>query len=283
MSLSLVDLDTILAFPGSQDPAAAFSAGGVLAAIDAEILRRDQATEKAVTCLRLYAAVSARLEDVEATRTLAASANPEDPGVRGPTGNKEGWLETIPKQFHRSAHTVFPDEAAAALPPHKTGLDCEIEIREGEKLSTSKVYDMSAEQLSTPKALLDVELAKGFIRPSSSSSSAPVFFVKDPSTKQLRLVVDYQDLNRKIKLDEYPIPLTRTVMARLPNAKIFTKFDVRSATSGGGKGITNLLIGCLNLANKLEAGNFVKGMRRPPLVTRYSGRRVLVSTSCSTI
>lgn len=159
-----------------------------------------------------------------------------DPGVRGLTGNSENWLETIPERFRRFAHTVFSDEAAAALPPFRPGLDCEIKVREGEKLSTSKIYDMSQEQLTTLKALLDVELAKGFIRPSQSSSSAPVFFVTDPPSEsrnkgQLRLVVDYRDLNRKIELDEYPIPLTRTVMARLPKAKIFTKFDVRSGFS----------------------------------------------------
>jgi hypothetical protein len=45
---------------------------------------------------------------------------------------------------------------------------------------------------------------------------------------QLRLVVDYRDLNSKILLDEYPLPLIRTVMERLPKAAIFTKFDVRA-------------------------------------------------------
>jgi hypothetical protein len=45
---------------------------------------------------------------------------------------------------------------------------------------------------------------------------------------QLRLVVDYRDLNSKILLDEYPLPLVRTVMERLPRAQVFTKFDVRA-------------------------------------------------------
>lgn len=224
------DPDTILRFPGSTNPVAAFSAGGVLASIDAEVRRRDLATEKAVTCLRVMAAIEDRQTDLTAVRAMSA------PGVRGLTGNDDNWLETIPKEFHRFAHTVFSDEAAAALPPHRPDHDCVIRIREGEKLSTSKIYDMNEEQLRTLKALLDVELAKGFIRPSHSESSAPVFFVTDPPSEsrnkgQLRLVVDYRDLNRKIELDEYPIPLTRTVMSRLPKAKIFTKFDVRSGFS----------------------------------------------------
>lgn len=227
------DPDTPLRFPGCQDPVTAFTAGGVLAAVDAEILRRESAAEKAITCARVLATIDARLENLSAIRAFAASA---EAGVRGLTGNAEGWLNSIPLEFRRFAHTVFSDEAAAVLPPHRPDHDCTIRIREGEKLSTSKIYDMSEEQLRTLKALLDVELAKGFIRPSHSESSAPVFFVTDPPSEsrnkgQLRLVVDYRDLNRKIELDEYPIPLTRTVMARLPKAKIFTKFDVRSGFS----------------------------------------------------
>ncbi|CCX29518.1 Similar to Retrotransposable element Tf2 155 kDa protein type 1; acc. no. Q05654 [Pyronema omphalodes CBS 100304] len=230
------DSDTVFRFPASRDPSAAFSAGGVIAAIDAEIFRRQHATEIAACCASLRAAVDARLEEITAIQAMAASGNSEDAGVRGPTGNSEGWLDTIPAEFRRFAHTVFSDEAAAELPPHRPDHDCVIRVREGEKLATSKIYDMSQEQLTTLKALLDVELKKGFIRPSHSESSAPVFFVTDPPSQsrnkgQLRLVVDYRDLNRKIELDEYPIPLTRTVMARLPKAKIFTKFDVRSGFS----------------------------------------------------
>ena len=60
---------------------------------------------------------------------------------------------------------------------------------------------MSQEELTQLKALLDLELQRGFIRPSKAESSAPVFFVRDPSSGtrsgQLRLVVDYRDLNSK--------------------------------------------------------------------------------------
>jgi len=84
--------------------------------------------------------------------------------------------------------------------------------------------------------LLDVELACGFIWPSPSESSAPMFFVTDPPSESrnkgnLQLVVDYRPLNSKIELDEYPIPPIRSVMSGLPMAKIATKFGVRSGFS----------------------------------------------------
>ncbi len=206
----------------STNTAAAFSAGGVFAAVEAEIHRRQEATEKARSVMIAQIRVCQAIQDKQ-----------DDPGVRGLTGNQEGWLDTIPEAFRKYADTVFSDASAARLPPLRPGTDCEIRIKDGSVLKTSKIYDMSQEQLTTLKALLDAELAKGFIRPSQSGSSAPVFFVRDPPSEsrnqgQLRLVVDYRDLNQKIELDEFPIPLSRTIMSRLPRAKIFTKFDVRS-------------------------------------------------------
>jgi hypothetical protein len=97
----------------------------------------------------------------------------------------------------------------------------------------SYIYDMTKEQLETLRQILDEQLSKGFIQPSNAGNSSPVFFVVDKASSsrgvdQMRLVVDYRDLNSKIHLDEYPLPLVRTVMERLPRAQIFTKFDVRT-------------------------------------------------------
>jgi hypothetical protein len=218
------------------NPTIAFSAGGVLAAIDAEQHRRLELTEKANAVERVSIAIAEQLDYRKERSALIASANPEDPGVRGLTGNKEGWLDTIPERFRRFAHTVFSDEAASELPPHRPGMDCEIKIREGERLKTCKVYELNDEQLRTLDALIKEELRKGFIRESKSPSSAPCFFVRDPPSEsrnkgQLRMVIDYRDLNSKIIMDDYPLPLTRAILARLPKAKVFTKFDVRSGFS----------------------------------------------------
>jgi hypothetical protein len=180
--------------------------------------------------MRIRIAIDECLQEKEADAYIRKTL--EDPGVRGLTGNREGWLETIPREFRHYANTVFSDEAANELPKHRAHHDCKIELREGETLKQSKLYDMSRAELEQLKKLLDLELQRGFIRPSESNSSAPVFFVRDPSSGtrsgQLRLVVDYRDLNSKIKLDEYPIPLTRTVMNDLAGADWITSFDVRS-------------------------------------------------------
>jgi hypothetical protein len=226
-----------LALPPCKDPQTAFLAGGgnpLLAAIESEEHCRHEALEKHRACISVRIAIDRQLEEHAHTAYVRASATSgsADPGVRGLTGNKEGWLDTIPPEYRHLADTLFSDEAASELPPYRQGADCVINIREGQKLRASKLYDMSQEELKQLKSLLDLELERGFIRPSKSESSAPVFFVRDPSSGtrsgQLRLVIDYRDLNSKIELDEYPIPLTRTVMNDLAGADWITSMDVRS-------------------------------------------------------
>jgi hypothetical protein len=222
------------------NPETAFSGGGdnpLLAAIESEEYRRSQAFEKHITCLRTYQHVEHILHaQVLNARVLASAAQgTNDPGVRGLTGNKEGWLDTIPPEYRHFADTIFSDDAANELPPFRPSSDCVIKLREGAKLKASKLYDMSKEELEHLKSLLDLELKRGFIRESKSSSAAPVFFVRDPSSGtrsgQLRLVVDFRDLNANIEQDEYPIPLTRTVMNDLAGATWITSMDVRSGFS----------------------------------------------------
>jgi Reverse transcriptase (RNA-dependent DNA polymerase)/RNase H-like domain found in reverse transcriptase len=231
---------TPIACPPCKDPAISYFAGGgsnLLAAIESEEYLRTQAQEKFAICLNTRIQVDHALQNKHLNAQVRASAaqGTNDPGVRGLTGNKEGWLDTIPPEFQHFANTIFSDEAAGELPPYRPDYDCTIKIREGEKLKASKLYDMSQEELTHLKALLDLELKRGFIRPSKSDSSAPVFFVRDPSSGtrsgQLRLVVDYRDLNSKIELDEYPIPLSRTLMNDLAGADWVTAMDVRSGFS----------------------------------------------------
>lgn len=207
----------------------------LLAAISAEENKRSELQEKFRQTIELRTAIAYRLDDLEHTLAMrsAAATNSNVGSINGLTGNVKGWRDTIPKQYHRFCDTVFSDESAAELPPHRDGTDCEIHLREGEKYWQCKLFDMPADQLKILKQYLDAQLAKGFIQPSNSPVASPVFFVTDKAsqsrgTDQLRLVVDYRTLNSKIKLDEYPLPLSREIIDRLGKAKIYTKFDVRA-------------------------------------------------------
>ncbi|CCO35566.1 hypothetical protein RSOLAG1IB_11470 [Rhizoctonia solani AG-1 IB] len=76
------------------------------------------------------------------------------------------------------------------------------------------------------KEHLDLEVTTGKIRPSKSPAGAPVMFVKK-ADRLLRLVVDYQKLNKVTVKDVYPLPRQDNLMAKLQDARIFTKLDLQ--------------------------------------------------------
>ena len=67
---------------------------------------------------------------------------------------------------------------------------------------------------------------KGYIVPSKSLISSPVFFIKRKDGK-LHLIQDYCKLNEITIKNTYPLPLASDIINKLKGAKVFTKFDVR--------------------------------------------------------
>lgn len=87
---------------------------------------------------------------------------------------------------------------------------------------------MSRDELLVLKKYLEENLAKGFIRVSSSPAATPILFVRKPGGG-LRLYVDYRGLNNITIKNRYPLPLIRETLDRLSTAKFFTKLDVIAA------------------------------------------------------
>ena len=75
---------------------------------------------------------------------------------------------------------------------------------------------------------MDKNLAKGFIKPNSSSYTLPILFVLKKSNS-LRFYVDYRRLNAMTKKNRYPIPLIQEIIARLVGTRYFTRFDIVAA------------------------------------------------------
>jgi hypothetical protein len=63
---------------------------------------------------------------------------------------------------------------------------------------------------------------------SSSFFASPVLFVAKPNGS-LRFCVDYRKLNSLTKKDQHLLPLIDETLARIANAKIFIKLDIRQA------------------------------------------------------
>ena len=74
---------------------------------------------------------------------------------------------------------------------------------------------------------LQVMLDRNIIRVSSSPWLAPAVYVPMKSG-ELRICIDYRELNKGTMKDAYPLPLPDKVQDRLAGAKIFSKLDLQS-------------------------------------------------------
>lgn len=59
-----------------------------------------------------------------------------------------------------------------------------------------------------------------------SNYCSPCFLVKKKEEGKYRLVIDYRELNRRIKYFEYPIPSIKSIMDRLASHKYYAALDL---------------------------------------------------------
>ena len=85
---------------------------------------------------------------------------------------------------------------------------------------------MSAYQLEQLDKYLKEMLAQRKIMDSQSPYGAPILFVPKPDGN-LRLCVDYRNLNKLTILNQYPLPLMEELRDRVAGAKVFTKLELK--------------------------------------------------------
>ncbi len=122
---------------------------------------------------------------------------------------------------------AFSKTKASQLPPHRSN-DCAIELQPNSHPPRGRVFPLSQPESKAMKSYIEEELAKGFIRPSTSPASAGFFFVKKKDGR-LRPCIDYRSLNDLTVKFRYPLPLVPAALEQLRTAKYFTKLDLRNA------------------------------------------------------
>ena len=132
----------------------------------------------------------------------------------------------IPPEYERF-RDLFDKAKADVLPEHSK-YDHSIPLVEGSTPPYGPIYGLSELELKTLRDQLDKDLARGFIRPSTSPAGAPVLFVKKKDGS-LRLCIDYRGLNNITIKNRHPLPLIPELFDRLRSAKIYTKLDLRGA------------------------------------------------------
>ncbi|KAL0157145.1 hypothetical protein M9458_048391, partial [Cirrhinus mrigala] len=133
---------------------------------------------------------------------------------------------TIPTEY-QDLLKAFSTIKATELPPHRPG-DCAIELKPGAVPPRGRIYPLSQPETAAMERYIEEELAKGFIRPSTSPASAGFFFVKKKDGG-LRPCIDYRPLNEVTIKYRYPLPLVPPALEQLRSARFYTKLDLRLA------------------------------------------------------
>ena len=131
----------------------------------------------------------------------------------------------IPAKYHHHL-SVFSEEVS-----HRFLEPCiwdhAIKLKPGAPSSIpGKVYQLMQDKQKALLEFVQEQQAKGYICPSKSPYAAPFFFIKKKDSK-LRPVQDYRHLNKWTIKNHYPLPLISKLIARIQNAKKFTKVDIR--------------------------------------------------------
>ncbi|MBW0572736.1 hypothetical protein O181_112451, partial [Austropuccinia psidii MF-1] len=90
------------------------------------------------------------------------------------------------------------------------------------------IYSLSKSESETLRAYISENVEKGFIRPSSSSTGAPILFV-NKKDGGLCLCVDYCKLNSVTRKNRYPVPPMNQLLTVFNGATIFSKIDLHGA------------------------------------------------------
>jgi len=85
---------------------------------------------------------------------------------------------------------------------------------------------LSREEREEVREFVREQLRKGYIRPSKSPQTVPVFFVGKKDGKK-RMVQDYQYLNEWTIKNNYPLLLISDVLENIGTKKLFMKMNLR--------------------------------------------------------
>ncbi|MBW0470593.1 hypothetical protein O181_010308 [Austropuccinia psidii MF-1] len=131
----------------------------------------------------------------------------------------ETVLKLVPSAYHQY-FDVFSKVKADKLPPHHT---CDHHIQfEGLLPPVGVIYPLSNQESETLRADISENVEKGFIRPSSSSSVAPVLFVKKKDVGLCFCVV-YRKPNDVTRKNRYPVPPMNQLLTVFNGSTIFSK------------------------------------------------------------
>ncbi len=136
----------------------------------------------------------------------------------------DSWKATILEKYHEFLKVFNKVESERMLV--KKLWDHEILLKKGFMPRKAKIYPMSPQEKAEVEVFITHQLEKGYIRPSKSPQTSPVFFVPKKDRAK-RMVQNYRYLNAWTVCNNYLLSLISNVIDQIQNAKYFTKLDLR--------------------------------------------------------
>ncbi|MBW0482749.1 hypothetical protein O181_022464 [Austropuccinia psidii MF-1] len=131
----------------------------------------------------------------------------------------ETMMKVVPSAYHQCLD-VFSKVKAEKIPPN-CACDHNIEL-EGFLHPFGVIYSLPSQESNTIRAYISENLEKGFIQTSSSSTGAPVLFVKNKESG-LCLCFDYHKLNAVTSKNKFPVPPINQLLTVLKGSAIFPR------------------------------------------------------------
>ncbi|GKA55498.1 putative reverse transcriptase domain-containing protein [Tanacetum coccineum] len=119
----------------------------------------------------------------------------------------------------------FPEDLPG-LPPTRQ-VEFQIDLMPGAAPVARAPYRLAPSEMKELSEQLQELSDKGFIRPSSSPSGAPVLFVKKKDGS-FRMCIDYRELNKLTVKNRYPLPRIDDLFDQLQGSSVYSKIDLRS-------------------------------------------------------
>ncbi|KAJ9511094.1 hypothetical protein QJQ45_013151 [Haematococcus lacustris] len=117
-------------------------------------------------------------------------------------------------------------EPITGLPPERA-VGHSIPLQPDAKPPARPSYRMSKPEHDELRRQVTDLLAKGLIEPSSSPFAAPVLFVQKKSG-ELRMCIDYRQLNKITIRDQYPLPRIDDLFDQLAGKTVFSSLDLQA-------------------------------------------------------
>jgi hypothetical protein len=150
----------------------------------------------------------------------------QDWAIQGKEQQQQGSVEVrgIPDEYQHH-HKVFSDQQAIHFPPSRPE-DHAIKLIPGAPETINcKVYPLTLAEQKATKAFLEENERLGYIEKMDSPWSSPWFFIKKKD-RTLRPVQDYQEVNKWMVQDMYPISHIEQILKLLHRKELFTVFDI---------------------------------------------------------